>query len=225
MSAASGSIRETLTAHPRWVKSALLIFFSVGIAGFSLPLTRELFTGLTPLAIILSLSVLLIFHEASFDRKTVFYFISIIVITWLIEAAGVATGLIFGEYSYGSGLGIRLLDTPLLIGFNWLFMIYTSSCIAGQISSKRVIQILSASSLMVLYDFIMENIAGSLDMWSFSGGMPPLRNYIAWFIIAASIHTGLKSAGIKFTNRIAPFLFFVQAVFFIILIIIIRLYR
>jgi len=218
-------LRESMLAHPGRVKLLLAIFFSVGLAGFSIPSTREFFMHLTPFAILLSIFVLFLYQVPFPDGKTIIIFSVIIVSTWLIEAAGVATGIIFGNYSYGEGLGIKLLETPLLIGINWLLMIYTSSCIAASITHNPVLNVISASSLMVFYDFIMENISAELDMWSFDDGMPPLRNYLAWFIIAAVIHTVLKIAGIRFNNRIASYIFFLQAAFFTLLILIFRISR
>ena len=141
-------IKHSLTADPGRAKIILGIFFGVGIAGFSFPFSREYFMELTPFAILLSLGFLLIYHEPAPDRKTILFFISVAVITWLIEAAGVATGFIFGTYSYGEGLGIRILNTPLLIGINWFMMIYTSYCIAGRISPNPVAGVVAASALI-----------------------------------------------------------------------------
>jgi putative membrane protein len=50
-----------------------------------------------------------------------------------LEVVGVKTGLIFGEYKYGSTLGIKLFEVPLIIGFNWVFVIL------GSISISRLI--------------------------------------------------------------------------------------
>jgi putative membrane protein len=216
-------LRKSIIREEFWIRIFLVIFFIVGVTGLSLPLFRELFLNLTPFAILLSIFFLIIFHEPEPDRKTLNAFAIILVVTWGIEAIGVATGVIFGFYNYGSGLGLKLLDTPLLIGLNWLFLIYVTSCITDRIPVNRVIRIIIASLLMVLYDFIMENVAMDLDMWRFNGGMPPVRNYLAWFVIALIIHAAIKLTGITFRNRIAPFIFVLQSLFFIVLISIFKL--
>ncbi len=211
-------LRVSIVSKEFRIRIFLVIFFTVGIAGFSIPLFRELFLNLTPFAILLSIFFLVMFHEPEPDRKTLTAFAIIFAGTWGIEAIGVATGAVFGSYNYGSGLGLKLLDTPLLIGLNWLFLIYVTSCITDGIPGNRVIRIIIAALLMVLYDFIMENVAMDLDMWSFNGGMPPVKNYIAWFVIALIIHAVIKLTGITFRNRIATFIFVLQSLFFIILI-------
>jgi len=67
-----------------------------------------------------------------------------------------------------------------------------------------------------LYDLIMEQVAPVMRMWSFENGIPA-QNYIMWFVIAAIFHTVILIAGLRFSNRIAPFIFIIQGIFFLIL--------
>jgi putative membrane protein len=41
---------------------------------------------------------------------------------FFIEAIGVNTGLIFGNYVYKTTLGWKFLETPLIIGVNWILL-------------------------------------------------------------------------------------------------------
>lgn len=205
------------------VRIFFVIFYSVGIIGFIIPGTRDLFLKLTPLAIMLSISAIILFHQLPYDRKTIVAFSSVFIGTWCIEAIGVATGAIFGSYSYGSGLGIKIFNTPLLIGLNWLLLIYCTSCITEGLNMPPGFRVLIASLFMVLYDFIMENVAQDLEMWSFEDGLPPVKNYVSWFLIAVIIHSVFRLAGIKTINRIAPFIFILQSLFFILLIFLFRI--
>jgi len=197
----------------------LVIFYSVGISGIALEATRDLFRSLTPLALLLSLLVIFIYHKPSNPIKEIIFFISVFIAGFLIEAVGVNTGRVFGNYSYGDGLGIKVFGTPLLIGINWVLLVWGTAVIVEKSSVPVVLKILAASSVMVLYDVIMEQVAPVMNMWSFDGGSPPLRNYTSWFLIAVIFHSLLKLAGIKPVNRIAPFVLFIQAIFFIVLII------
>jgi putative membrane protein len=215
--------KEFVQSEERKVRLILVIFYSVGILGFIFPATRALFLKLTPLAILLSFSVIILFHKMLFDRKTMTAFFSVFIGTWGIEAIGVATGMIFGSYSYGSGLGIKILNTPILIGLNWLFLAYSTSSITEELKITPFLRVLIASLLMVLYDFIIENVARDLEMWSFKDGMPPVKNYVSWFLIAVFIHSAFRLAGIKTINRIAPFIFILQSLFFILLIFLFRI--
>lgn len=195
----------------------LIIFYSVGVFGTASEATRDLFISLTPLALLLSLAAIIAFHHPGNLKKEILFFTAIFSVSFLIEALGVNTGRVFGNYTYGVGLWIKILNTPLLIGINWVLLIYCTSIIADRLSAPVMVKILSSSALMVLYDLIMEQVAPAMNMWSFENGHVPVRNYIAWFILAALFHSLLKLAGIKIVNRIAPFVFYVQVFFFLIL--------
>lgn len=217
------SINTFLIKHEVYVRVLVIIFYAVGVAGFAIPHTRELFLKLTPLALILSIAVILLFHNEPYNKKTIIFFAAVVAGTWGIETIGVHTGAIFGTYSYGSGLGIKLYGVPLLIGINWLFLTYCTSTIAGHLPFNPLIKVILSSLMMVIYDLILELVAPILNMWNFEGGMPPLRNYAAWFILSLIIHGLLKISGIKTENRLASMIITAQALFFILLIIIFKI--
>ena len=223
MKAIINNITSYLLKEEKRIRVFFIIFYTVGVFGIVIPLTRNLFFNLTPLALLLSVTAVLIFHKPQFEIKTVILFTSIYILTFIIETAGVKTGLIFGNYTYGNGLGIKVLDTPLLIGINWVLLVYCTAVIVERLHSSTLIKPVLSSLLMVLYDVIMEQIAPQLDMWDFKGDTVPLRNYIAWFILALLFHSILKIAGIQTINRLAPFIFYCQTIFFIALMIFFKL--
>ena len=212
----SSKISGNLTRGEVRTAAIIMIFYAVGIAGISIPLTGEFFLNLIPFVIIMSLAVSLIFHR-SWDLKTVALFTSVVIMAWMIEAAGVATGTIFGSYSYGRALGIKLLETPLLIGLNWLLLIYGTASITENLHSDAVMKILTASALMVVYDLVLEVAAPFLGMWQFDSGIVPVRNYVAWFLLSVLFHSILRFSGIKVSNRIAAVIVVVQFIFFAVL--------
>jgi bisanhydrobacterioruberin hydratase len=199
------------------VKGFIIILYTVGIIGSSLPFTHDFFIVLTPVILLLSFAMLLNFHTPVLDSKTSIVFIIIFLISFLAEVAGVRTGQIFGTYSYGRGLGLKLFNTPLLIGLNWVMLVYCTAAILEKIPVGSIGKIAIASLLMVLYDLVMEQVAPPLDMWAFSSGFAPLRNYISWFILAVIFHSLVRLTGIRLINRLAPLIFYCQAAFFIIL--------
>lgn len=194
----------------------VMIVYTVGIAGMTIPATREFFLWLIPIVIFSSLVVSLYFHK-SWDLKTTLVFFSIIILSWTVEALGVSTGIIFGNYSYGSSLSIKLLKTPLLIGFNWLLLIYGTASLTEKLRTNGIVKILTASALMVVYDIVLEIAAPHLGMWQFDSGIAPLRNYAAWFLLSILFHSILRLSGIKAFNRIASLIVVVQFIFFSVL--------
>lgn len=195
----------------------LLLYYAVGVAGLILPLTRDIFMKLTSLSLLLSLSLLFLYHP-SYERK--FWLTSLLIFLggYLVEVLGVRTGLLFGAYQYGETLGWKVFHTPLIIGVNWLMLVYCTSYIAGRYVESIYFRSIVAASMMVVYDFAMEPAAIRLDMWSWDGGPVPLQNYLAWFIIAFALNYLAGRMGIiKGHNKVALPLFFIQMVFFILL--------
>ena len=218
-------IGQFFLSREKNVREFIFILYGVGIAGTALPLTREVFIFLTPFVLLISLFVLWIFHDPQPGIKVPAVLISIFAASFLVEMAGVNTGRIFGDYSYGRGLGLKILETPLLIGLNWVLLVYCTAAIFEKRAIGNILKITAASLLMVAYDLVMEQVAPVMDMWSFRGDMVPFRNYLAWFIMALAFHTLLKITGIKVPNRFAPLIFWCQAVFFVLLLIIFKIIK
>jgi len=216
-------IRNTILKSEKEAGIFFIIFYSVGVSGIVIPATRDLFITLTPLALLLGLTAILVFHQPRDLKREIIVFPSIYLISFFIEAGGVSTGRIFGNYSYGTGLGIKVLDTPLLIGINWVLLVYCTAVIAGRMAVPEILKVIISSLMMVFYDAILEQVAPKMDMWSFEEGNVPLRNYFAWLVLALIFHTLLKLTGIKIMNRPAAFIFYIQSIFFIILTIFFKL--
>ena len=58
------------------------------------------------------------------------------------------------------------------------------------------------------------NIAPIFDFWEFQGGMAPFQNYVAWFAIAAILHTIFQWFQIKGNTRFSLNLYLCQFTFF-----------
>lgn len=195
----------------------LLVYYSVGLAGLILPATRDVFMKLTPLSLLLSLGLLLLYHP-SYTWK--FWLSSLLIFLGgvLVEVAGVRTGLLFGAYQYGETLGWKVFHTPLIIGVNWLMLIYCSSYLAGRYVESLYFRSIVAAAVMVVYDFALEPAAIRLDMWSWDGGAVPLQNYLAWFLFAFLLnYLAGRLKMLRGQNKVAVPLFFIQMAFFILL--------
>lgn len=201
------------------VKAFFIVFYLVGVVGTWWSYTSPLFFNLIPLALLLSFTALLIFHEAKVTRNTIVGFIAIYLLSFFIEVIGVNTGLIFGSYVYGNSLGIKLFGTPLLIGINWLFLVYTTSSVLEGFRMPVLAKIGLAAALMLIYDIVLEQIAPMLDMWHWENGLIPLQNYVAWFVLALLFQSLLKILNVKVQNKFAYFIIICQFMFFLFLLI------
>ena len=127
--------------------------------------------------------------------------------------------MIFGEYKYGSTLGIKLFEVPLIIGFNWVFVILGSISIARLISNNPFLSAIISAFIALMFDVILEPIAVKLDYWTWAEGMIPIQNYLAWFAIALISALGFSYLKVKVTSKISLHYILVQFVFFVILLI------
>lgn len=193
-----------------------VLYYTVGVAGLSLAVTRELFVSLMPLTLLFSAAVLLYFHKVWHVRHILVFFL-IAAGGFLVEVLGVHTGQVFGSYSYGSALGLKLFDTPLIIGLNWLMLIYCVHTIMEPANITWPLKVLAAAFMMVIYDVVMEPVAIRLDMWSWGDGPIPLQNYQAWFIISLVMLSMMQLAGVKTQNKVSYWLFGSQFGFFLLL--------
>lgn len=194
----------------------LSLFYFFGIIGIAIPTFRELFAMATPLTLILSLGFVLYNHE-NWDTKFVLAALFCGVVGYFSEVAGVATGLVFGEYSYGQTLGWQIFDVPIILTVNWLLLIYASAAVCNYFLGHLniIIKAIICAALMVGLDFFIEPIAIALDFWSWEHEIVPLQNYIGWFVIAFFLQLIFLNVFNKSEkNIVAVVLFGWQVVFF-----------
>ena len=217
-----GDIKNFLDLNFSKTAGFFVVFYIVGIAGMLLPFSFLLFVKLIPVALLLSSLALAFFHK-NFNLKTLLVFISIYIIGFFVEVAGVNTGLIFGNYIYGESLGIKLFNTPLIIGINWLLLVYITASILELSKLTMLLKILFGAFLMLGYDLIIEQIAPILDMWTWQNEKVPLKNYVTWFLLALVFHTAIQVFKIKAKNKLAPVILVCQVLFFLVLLIYFKL--
>ncbi|MDD5695473.1 MAG: carotenoid biosynthesis protein, partial [Bacteroidales bacterium] len=192
----------------------LILFFGVGITGLAIPSSYSLFVKLTSLSLLLSICILMLFHS-EWKRRLVIFFLMVAIGGFLLEVIGVNTGMIFGEYTYGSLLGIQLWSTPLLIGVNWLILIYTTWDMTGRIRMPVALRILVSGILMVIFDFILEPAATNMGLWTWSSTVIPIQNYLAWFIISILFFILAARMRIELRNKISISLWLILFTFFL----------
>lgn len=217
-----GDIKNFLDLNFSKTAGFFVVFYLVGIAGMLLPFSFLFFVKLIPVALLLSSIALAFFHKI-FNSKTLLVFISIYIIGFFVEVAGVNTGLIFGDYTYGESLGIKLFNTPLIIGINWLLLVYITASVLELSKLTMLLKILFGAFLMLGYDLIIEQIAPILDMWTWQNNKVPVKNYVTWFLLALVFHTAIQVFKINTKNKLAPVILVCQILFFLVLLIYFKL--
>jgi bisanhydrobacterioruberin hydratase len=197
----------------------LASMYLAGIIGLVNPESRELFQFLTPFHLLTSF-VLLIYFQKEKNKEFWSFMAFCTLFGYLIEVAGVKTGLIFGEYKYLTTLGIKVFDVPPMIGINWFIMVFSMGIVVDLILKEKFnifIKSLIGSSAMTLFDYIAEPVAISQNMWSWKNEIPPDQNYIAWFLVSFVLLFIFNKSNFNKKNILASYILVFQLFFFCIL--------
>lgn len=191
----------------------LIAFYVSGVIGILTNNQTIDFLSLTPLNLLINAALLFLNHQKGTIKQLIVFFI-IAIAGFFIEAIGVNTGLIFGNYVYKTTLGWKFLETPLIIGVNWVLLtcavVYS---IENKIKSKFGIAFAS-SCLLVVLDILIEPVAIQYDFWSWNEAIVPIKNYVAWFIISFIFCYTIAYYKGNSKNNLAPYLLILQFMFF-----------
>ena len=193
----------------------LIVIHLAGIIGLH-SVYKDLFLMFTPFNLLLSITLLLLNHK-EFNRSFYIFCFIVFLSGYFIELIGVRTGTIFGHYAYGNTLGIKLLEVPVIIGINWLILLYCIGVICNGLKFSILIKSILGALMLVILDFFIEIVAVKYDFWSWSASTPPVQNFIAWFIISFLLLLLFNALNFNKSNKLAKGLFIIQLVFFVVL--------
>ena len=192
----------------------LIIIHLVGIIGLSIPKSQPLFLDLTPLNLLISAFILFSFHK-NWNRSFYIFIFSVFIISFSVEALGTKTGVIFGDYAYTSVLGPRIFNTPLMIGVNWVLLIYTAGTVVDRLRAGLFPKAILASGFLVVYVFALEPIAIQLKFWIWENNRVPLHNFVAWFCVSFILLLLFYRLPISRKNSMALNLLLIHLAFFV----------
>ncbi len=219
----SKSVLKVYRMHSLSMKNAnftysfvvLIVFHFVGFCGLLSPY-QSLFMLLTPFNLVLS-AFLLWRHHTTEVKPLIYFFGFTFTLGFFVEYLGSNFGFLFGSYSYGNTLGIKLLNVPIVIGLNWMLIIYSVATVLDRTSIPTGAKIAIGSVLAVFMDWLIEPIAIRYDFWSWEQGAVPLQNYFGWLITSAVMLAAYYLLKVESKNRLALPLYIVQACFFALL--------
>ena len=196
------------------IKKFIIIYYAIGLIGLSIPLTTKYFIYITPFSILINLFFILYFN-INWNARFIIFSSLIFLLSITAEIIGVNKGVIFGNYTYdNSVLGPKLFNTPLIIGINWFILIYCTVILINKFKFPVIVRILIGGLIMLIFDIILEQVAGKLMMWNWLNGEVPVQNYIAWFILACAFISIMYLERMNIKNQISIHLLIAQFIFF-----------
>lgn len=200
----------------RWVRIVLLILYAVGAVGMLNPTTKNWFVQLSALNLFISFLGLIISRKSQPLRFVLFLGFAFL-IGVVVELIGVHTSYLFGHYYYGNNLGLKWNGIPLIIGANWGIMVVTSAAVIRRFDLNKHVELVVASVLMVLFDYILEPVAMKLDYWHWSQGEIPVYNFVSWFGVSYFLQWIYQRMKLPEVNKVAESLFLMMFIFFTLL--------
>jgi bisanhydrobacterioruberin hydratase len=196
----------------------ILVYVS-GAIGMLSPFA-DWFIAMTPLSLLLSAFVL-VWHQPIHTARTWAWIAGAYLVGFFSEVLGVNTGMLFGVYQYGTTMGPKLWETPLMIGINWLIVTYCVNELLWRFlprNTSTLFGAILAAAGCTAFDWVIEPVAIWLGYWSWEEGIPPVENYTGWFTVSFVIALAYKqqmTPGLR--NRFAPVLLVLQVLFFLFL--------
>lgn len=197
------------------LSTILIISYIVGALGLAWEQSRSLFLQLTPFFLLFN--ALLVFNT-EFIARNITYWLWLIpaaLISFYLEAYGVATGSVFGVYSYGEVLGLKVAEVPVIIGLNWVMVIWGAYAFASYLTNDKIAKAFITGAACVVFDYFLEPVAIALGFWNWQEVKVPAQNYLAWFAI--SFVLGLLAHYLKLKNNtnIVPLQLLLQFLLFL----------
>lgn len=198
----------------RLILLLLVPFYCIGILLHSIEATLPLMLLFTPYTIAATSILGFAFEIKARNRNLLIWAVVTLLVTLCLEIVGVATSLVFGAYTYGQTLGLKLLGVPLLIGINWTIIIMGIAQVAVRVLEKPLLAAFATAIFTVVFDYVMEPVAIAFDYWTWAEGDIPLQNYIAWFCIAFVFALLFAQHKLTTTNKVPTLIVGIQFVFF-----------
>ena len=198
------------------------IAYLIGVVGISIKIDNPQYFKVTSIFIPLSFLILMLFHKPHSYRFWI-TLASIGLLGFLVETIGTNTGLIFGQYTYGSPLGFGVFGTPLNMAINWMMLVYLVAFVLQKWNINITLKSGVSAIILTLFDWVLEPVAIRLDMWRWDLQTPPFHNYIGWFLFSFIVFSIFYRFATKLHNPLANTFAVMHSLFFIVLNLIFRL--
>ncbi|MCB2410351.1 carotenoid biosynthesis protein [Hymenobacter lucidus] len=211
--AAPPAAPDTSLRRLRVAQGILLLFHATGFLGLAFSQDPSFYLQFVPLNLLLTAVLLFAFQR---DRNLAFltFCVTTVLVGFFVEVIGIQTGKIFGQYTYGTTLGIKWLNVPLIIGLNWLMLTYMAGILARYLPLPGFLRAVAAALLMVGMDMCIEPVAVRYDFWTWFYDLIPLQNFKGWFAVSLILQVYFNRSDFEKHNPLVPFVYLLQLLFF-----------
>lgn len=191
------------------------------------------FIGLTWLNLLVCMA-LVFWTQQKLNIPFFVFAISAFILGFVSEYIGVNTGVLFGDYAYGTVLGPKWNNVPWMIGVQWLVTMYCigvamhmlherlrrnrepgASSFPGWWTSLSIV--MDGAMLAVLFDWVLEPVAVHLGYWQWANNEIPALNYFSWYGVSVVILAIFHKLPFPKQNLFAVHLLLIQFMFFLLL--------
>lgn len=196
-------------------KLVLVLFYVTGFVGLAYSQDPGFYLQFMPLTLLLTAALLLAFDRHSPAPMFGWFALTVMLVGFGVEVAGVQTGVIFGSYSYGTTMGPKLFGVPIILGLNWLILTYLAGGLAQRLPLPGFGRALLAAALMVGMDLCIEPVAVHFKWWTWFADVIPLQNFKAWLALSLILQVYLNRSHVQpGRNALVPFVYLLQLLFF-----------
>jgi putative membrane protein len=118
-----------------------------------------------------------------------------------VEVLGVHSGVPFGSYTYGTTLGPRLFEVPLVIGLAWTMLAWPAAIAAQRLASSFVSRVLLGAWALATADLFLDPQLVAAGQWTWHSRDPhlpgvasvPLSNYGGWLLAALVLSLAVQA--------------------------------
>lgn len=170
---------------------------------------------LAPFLYLLGTGFIFVSHDRPLKNIS-YYFLIVFVLSFTIELIAVQTQAVFGAFTFGDTLGLKILDTPLLIGFHWFLLSFSSGYFIRWIFDSNVMKVIGGAFLTIIAFVITDPVAQSLDIWSWENYSFTFQNYSIHFLVSILMQVLFIMFLKKEKNQFAAYFLIITTLFFII---------
>jgi putative membrane protein len=115
----------------------------------------------------------------------------VFIVVFILSALGAANDALFGAYEYGTTLGLRFFDTPLVSVFVWTLVLYAATRFAQSrlqgtsgVVGESIVAVCTGVVVM-FYKSMLVPLAPRLGYFNFEAGQVGFKFYFTWFVIGS----------------------------------------